>query len=69
MIKTKGKLKTKRCVLVDYSYYPKFFNILAIAGQNYFSFYPLSLFRNNIASYIASQLARIYFFHGKQFLS
>ena len=39
LIKTiwKGKLKAKPCVLVDYSYWPKFFNILAI-GQKYFSF-------------------------------
>ena len=35
------------------SYLPKFFNILAF-GQKYFSFYPFSLFNNNIASYIAS---------------
>ena len=36
-------LKTKLCVLVDYSYKTKFFNILAI-GQKYFSFYPIANF-------------------------
>ena len=39
----KGKLKTELCILVGYSYYPEFFNILAI-GQKYFSFYPSSFF-------------------------
>ena len=40
---SKGKLKTELCVLVDYFYEPKFFNISA-AGQNYFSFYLPILF-------------------------
>ena len=39
----KKQITTKLCVLVDYSYYPKFFNILAI-GQKYFSFYPIANF-------------------------
>ena len=34
-------LKTKLCVLVNYSYKTKFFNILGI-GQKYFSFYPVA---------------------------
>ena len=45
----KEKLKTELCVLVDYSYWPKFFNILA-TGQKHFIFYPPSLFNNNIHS-------------------
>ena len=45
----KGKLKTELCVLADYCYWLKFFNILAI-GQKYVSFYPSSLFNNNIHS-------------------
>ena len=43
----KGRLKTGLCLLVDYSYELKIFNILAI-GQKYFSFYPLSLFNIHI---------------------
>ena len=39
----KGKLNTKLCVLIDYSYWPKFFNTLAI-GQKYFWFYPTANF-------------------------
>ena len=39
----KDKLKTEFCILVDYLYWPEFFNILAI-GQNYLSFYPPSVF-------------------------
>ena len=39
----KGKLKTKYGALVDYSYEPKFFNILTIS-QKYFSFYPIATF-------------------------
>ena len=39
----KGKFKYELCVLVDYSYWPKFFNILA-SGQKYFSFHLPSLF-------------------------
>ena len=45
----KNKLKTELYVLVDYFYWPNFFNILAI-GQKYLSFYPPSLFNNNIHS-------------------
>ena len=44
----KSQLKTELCVLLDYSYQAKFFNILAI-GQRYFSFYSPSLL--NINSY------------------
>ena len=39
----KGKLNTKLCVLLDYSYKPKFFKILAI-DQKYFSFYAIANF-------------------------
>ena len=39
----KDKLKAKLCVLVDYSYYTKFLNIL-VNGQKYFSFYPIANF-------------------------
>ena len=46
----KGKLETKLHVLVDFSYLPKFFNILAVF-QKYFSFYPPSLFNIYIASW------------------
>ena len=38
-----SKLKTELCILVDYSYLPEFFKILAIA-QNYLSIYPPSFF-------------------------
>ena len=38
-----GILKRKLCILVDYSYQPKFFNILA-SGQKYFSIYSPSFF-------------------------
>ena len=36
--KLKTKVKTKHCMLVDYSCQPEFFNALAI-GQKYLSFY------------------------------
>ena len=39
----KDKLKIELCILVDYSYQPEFFNILAI-GQKYLSFYQPSFF-------------------------
>ena len=46
----KCKLKTKPCVLVDYTYEPKFFSILAI-GQKYFTILPTPFVQY---SYIAS---------------
>ena len=56
----KGHLKTKLCVLVDYSYHLEFFNILAI-GQKYPSFYGPCFF--NIDRVINFET-----FVGKQFL-
>ena len=40
----KGKLKAKHCLLRDYSYWPEFFNILAICKM-LLSFYLLSVFK------------------------
>ena len=58
----KRQLKTELCVLLDYSYQPKFFNILAIV-QRYFSFHPLCSLQ--LSTFIASQL-ECNFFHCKE---
>ena len=56
----KVKLKTKLLVLVDYSYQPEFFNILAM-GQKYLSFYLHFSFNIHRVIYFEISLGKQFF--------